>query len=187
MYRILIVLVTGIAPTLGGQQSNCSKIPDSTAIQPVGAFSNMRFTEEHAYGYTVDLWRAGKCLFGLFEASEGLSGDTPTGLLNPVRHDAATGKLAFAARLTMGVTKPNNGTDWVPSRDSFDFNGRLGTRVLKGRLSRSDQLRPELRAVDQEIVLPLSKQQQEFMIQAGNFAEWHKQAEAILQARGPKW
>lgn len=187
MYRILIVLVTGIARTLGGQQSDCSKIPDSTAIQPVGAFSNMRFTEEHAYGYTVDLWRAGKCLFGLFEASEGLSGDTPTGLLNPVRHDAATGKLAFAARLTMGVTKPNNGTDWVPSRDSFAFNGHLGTRALKGRLSRSDQLRPELRAVDQDMVLPRSKQQQEFMIQAGNFGEWRKQAEAILQARGPKW
>jgi hypothetical protein len=187
MYRILIVLVTGIAPILGGQQRDCSRIPDSTAIHPVGAFSNMRFTEEHAYGYTVHLWRAGKCLFGLFEASEGLSGDTPTGLLEPVRHEAATGKLVFAAKLTMGVTKPKSGTDWVPSRDSFDFNGQLGTRALKGKLSRSDQLRPELRAVDQDIVLSLSKQQEEFMIQAGNFGEWRRQAEPILRARGPKW
>ncbi|HEV7365229.1 MAG TPA: hypothetical protein VGN76_05250 [Gemmatimonadales bacterium] len=101
MYRILVVLVTGIAPTLSGQHHDCSKIPDSTAIHPVGAFSNMRFTEEHAYGYTVNLWRAGKCLFGLFEASEGLSSDTPTGLLKPARHAAAPGKLEFTAKLTL--------------------------------------------------------------------------------------
>jgi hypothetical protein len=187
MYRILIVLVTGIVPTLGGPQHDCSRIPDATAIHPVGAFSNMRFTEEHAYGYTVELWSAGPCLFGLFEVSEGLAGDTPTGLLLQVRQDAATGKLGFAAKLTMGVTKPKNGTDWVPSRDSFDFTGQLGARALKGKLSRSDQLRPELRAVAEDIVLPLSEPQQELMIQAGTFGEWRKQAEPILQARGPKW
>lgn len=187
MYRILIVLVTGMARTLSGQQTDCSKLPDSTAIQPVGAFSNMRFTEEHAYGYTVDVWRAGKCLFGLFESSEGLSGDTPTGMLDQVRHDAATGKLAFTARLTMGVTKLKNATDWVPSRELFEFSGRLGTRVVKGKLRQLDQLRPELRPVQQDIVLPLSKQQQEFMIQAENYGEWRKQAESILRARGPKW
>jgi hypothetical protein len=187
MYRILIVLVTGIVRTLSGQQNDCSKLPDSAAIHPVGAFSNMRFTEEHAYGYRVDLWRAGKCRFGLFEASEGLSGDTPTGLLQPVRYDPATGKLGFAARLTMGITKPKDRTDWVPSRASFAFAGHLGTSALKGKLSRSDQLRPELRTVTEDIALPLSKEPQEFMIQAGNFGEWRTQAEAILQARGPKW
>ena len=26
-------------------------------IRAIGEFSNMRFTEEHAYGYAVDLWR----------------------------------------------------------------------------------------------------------------------------------
>jgi hypothetical protein len=185
--RLLLVIALGLTGTLRAQGIDCPTIPDPARIQPVGAFSNMRFTEEHAYGYTVELWRAGKCLFGLFESSEGLSGDTPTGMLNQVRHDVATGKLAFATRLTMGVTKLENATDWVPSRELFEFSGRLGTSVLKGRLRRSDQLRPELSAVQQEIVLPLSKQQQEFMIQAATYGEWRKQAESILRARGPKW
>jgi hypothetical protein len=187
MYRILVVLVIGITGTLCGQEIDCIRIPDATTIQQVGAFSNMRYTEEHAYGYTVYLWRAGKCLFGRFEASEGLSGDTPTGTLDQVRHDVAVGKLVFAARLTMGVTKPKDATDWVPSRELFQFAGQLGTRVLKGKLKQSDQLRPDLSAVEQEIVLPLSKQQQEFMIEAENYGEWRKQTELILRARGPKW
>lgn len=187
MYRILIVLVLGFARPLWGQQNDCVRIPDTTAIHPVGAFSNMRFTEEHAYGYTVALWRAGHCQFVLFEASEGLSGDTPTGLLQPVRYDPATRRIGFAARLTMGITKPAQGSGWVPSRDAFDFRGHLGPTALKGRLSRSDQLRPELKAVIEDIVLPLSKEQQEFMIQAGTYGDWHTQAEAILRARGPKW
>jgi hypothetical protein len=178
MYWVPIVLVAGAV---------CSDIPDSTAIQPVGAFSNMRFTEEHAYGYTVELWKGGRCLFGLFEASEGLAGDTPTGLLQSVRYDAATGKLDFAAKLTMGVTKPNDGADWVPSRDGFEFTGHLSSRTLQGRLAHSDQFRPEAKALTENIVLSLSKEQQELMLQAANFGDWRKQAEALLHARGPKW
>jgi hypothetical protein len=187
MYRILMILVIGTAPTLSGQQHECSQIPDSTPIQPIGAFSNMRFTEEHAYGYIVDLWRGGKCLFGLFEASEGLSGDTPTGRLESVRHDVASGKLVFAAKLTMGVTKPVDGTDWVPTRDSFDFVGLLSSRAIKGKLSHSDQLRLDSRAQAENVVLPLSREQQEYMIPAGTYGDWRKQAVAILRARGPKW
>lgn len=187
MFRILFLVALSGVQTLRAQQADCPAIPDSTPIQPVGAFSNMRYTEEHAYGYTVYLWRAGKCRFGLFEASEGLSGDTPTGMLTQLRYHRGTATLTFLAKLTTGVTKPGNEANWVPSRDFFNFNGRLGPRAIKGRLRRSDQLRPELRAVDREIVLSLSKQQEEFMIQAGNYGEWRKQAESILKARGPKW
>ena len=187
MLRTLFLMATAAPQMLWGLEPDCSTIRDSTRIQPVGAFSNMRFTEEHAYGYTVELWRAGKCLFGLFESSEGLSGDTPTGMLDQVRYDAANGKLTFAARLTMGVTKPKNATDWVPSRDLFELNGRLGPKVIKGKLRQSDQLQPEVSTVEREIVLPLSKKQAEFMIQAENYGEWRKQAESILRARGPKW
>lgn len=187
MLRTVFLIAVSASQTLRGQEAGCPAIPDSAPIAAVGAFSNMRFTEEHAYGYTVELWRAGKCLFGLFGSSEGLSGDTPTGMLTGLRHDAATGKLLFAARLTMGVTKPKNGTDWVPSRERFEFNGHLGPGALKGKLTQSDQLRPELTPVEQDIVLRLSKQQQESMIEAATYGEWRKQAELILRARGPKW
>jgi hypothetical protein len=187
VFRIVFLIAVSANQTLRGQEAGCPTIPDSTPIAAVGAFSNMRFTEEHAYGYTVELWRVGTCLFGLFEASEGLSGDTPTGMLTGLRHDATTGKLIFVARLTMGITKPKNGTGWVPSRERFEFNGHLGSGALKGKLKQSDQLRPELSPVEQDIVLRLSQQHQEFMIEAATYGEWRKQAELILRARGPKW
>src|ERR1700719_513521 len=69
----------------------------------VGEFSNMRYTEEHAYGYSVQLWREGSAVFGLLLASEGLAGDTPAGLLEDLKYDPRAGKLSFQAKLTMGV------------------------------------------------------------------------------------
>src|ERR1700676_1014299 len=72
-------------------------------ISFVGEFSNMRYTEEHAYGYTIQLWREGAAVFGLFLASEGLAGDTPTGLLDDLKYDARSGKLSFKTKLTMGA------------------------------------------------------------------------------------
>src|SRR5579864_5407724 len=85
-----------------------------------GEFSNMRYTEEHAYGYTVQLWREGVAVFGLFLASEGLAGDTPTGLLDDLKYDPRSGKLSFKAKLTMGLDARNQ-----PSHDLFEFNGKL--------------------------------------------------------------
>ena len=67
------------------QSNGCVTIPNSAKIAEVGAFSNMRYTDEHADGYTLMLWRAGDCLFGLFESSQGLAGDTPVGELQGVR------------------------------------------------------------------------------------------------------
>jgi hypothetical protein len=63
----------------------------------------MKFTEEHAYGYSVQLWRQGDEVFGFFEASEGLAGDTPAGILDEVQFDPRSGALSFKAKLTIGV------------------------------------------------------------------------------------
>jgi hypothetical protein len=59
--------------------------------RPVGEFSNVRYTAEHAYGYAVQLWRDGDRLIGLLMVSEGLQGDTPTGMLENVRFNSRTG------------------------------------------------------------------------------------------------
>ena len=187
VFRILFLMAVSGTGTLRAQQADCSAMPDSTPIQQVGSFSNMRFTEEHAYGYTIDLWRAGKCLFGLLEVAQGLVGDTPTGALSPLQYNQTAGSLVFAAKLTTGVTKPKNATDWVPSRELFQFSGHLGARALKGKLERWEKLQPELPSMEEEVVLPLSRQQQEFMIPAVSYGEWRKQAELILRSRGPKW
>lgn len=169
------------------QEPDCVRIPDPTRIEVVGRFSDMRYTEEHAYGHVVELWRAGGCLFGLLVVSEGLAGDTPVGELNDVRYDPATGALSFTAKLTMGVTQARGSTAWVPSRDLFQFTGRLRGKVLKGKLRRSDPLTAEARPVGEDIVLRRDPEQEAPVIAADRYGEWRKTAESILRFRGPKW
>ena len=185
--RILIAIALPLTGTVRAQEVECAPIPDTTSIQILGAFSDMRYTEEHAYGQTVELWRTGKCIFGFLEVAAGLAGDTPTGVLIQVRHNSGTGDLAFTAKLTTGLTYAVNAKEWVPSRDFFVFGGRLSGGMLKGKLRHYDQLRPDLQPVERGVVLPRSKDAQELMSDAATYGEWREQAQWILRARGPKW
>jgi len=165
-------------------------------LRAVGEFSNLRFTEEHAYGYMVDLWRDGDSIVGLFLASEGLQGDTPTGMIENVRFNPRTGALSFTARLTTGVTLlPGGGRE--PSRDLFEFSGTLKVGemhlaaasfvdgVLTGTLKRSDARQPA-RPASRETV-QLKMQPQADLLPGDSYAEWKRQADEILKRRGPKW
>ena len=139
----------------------------------VGEFSNMRYTEEHAYGYTVQLWREGTTVFGLLLASEGLAGDTPTGLLDDLKYDPRSGKLSFKANLTMGIDARQQ-----PSHDLFEFDGTLSARAVSGVLKRaSASERVSLRKLQPDAALP----------QPRTYDEWKRQADEILRRRGPKW
>jgi len=154
-------------------------------VSVIGYFSNMRFTEEHAYGYSVELWGRDDTLLGLFFASEGLQGDTPTGLLEDVKFDTRTGKLSFRAKLSMGVvySKDHNG---VPSRDVFEFSGVLGENRLTGSLKRLDGLSPQAAPKIEKIILLQSKSN-EGMEPFQSLEDWKKFADEILKFRGPKW
>jgi hypothetical protein len=146
----------------------------------------MQYTEEHAYGRMVDLWRAGDCIFGLLEVSEGMAGDTPTGLLTDLRSTSA-GALGFTAKLTTGTTRVNGSPAWVPSRDLFIFRGRLGTAALEGELRRSDQLRPGVGPAVTHVVLQRVPEQDGLFEDARIYGEWRKAVEPILRFRGPRW
>ena len=104
---------------------DCARLAPDARIAPLARFSNMRYTEEHAYGYDVLLWQAGDCLVGMLQHSEGLIGDTPMGLLESVEFDPSTGAIAFAAKLTMGLKAAVEDGEAVyrPSRDYFTFTG----------------------------------------------------------------
>ena len=78
MWIIVLLMVLAQPVSVSFAQS-----PEAS-LTVVGEFSNMQFTEEHAYGNSVQLWHHGDKLFGFFEASEGLAGDTPAGLLDEV-------------------------------------------------------------------------------------------------------
>jgi hypothetical protein len=153
-------------------------------VSGIGSFSNMRYNDEHAYGYTVELWRDGGSAIGLLFVSEGLMGDTPAGMIENVRFNSRTGALSFDARLSIGVTAaPRGGME--PSRELFEFSGVLEAKALTGRMMRSDPRQPS-RSVTRERIA-LSKQLRTVMFAAGSYAEWKRQADAILTVRGPKW
>ncbi len=163
-----------------------SAAPAQTAAGPVtvvGEFTNMRFTEEHAYGYAVQIWRQADTLFGLFMASEGLQGDTPTGLLDDITFDPQTGALAFTTKLTIGIAFL--GGTWVPSRDLFEFRGTLQRLTLIGTLTRWDRLHPAAPPTIERV--RLQKQPSTLMIQPASYGAWTQWADWILGRRGPKW
>jgi hypothetical protein len=186
LVQLLLAWTLG-SQALSAQQPTCAKIPPDTPIQPIGVFSNMRFTEEHAYGYSVQLWRAGHCLVGLFDAAEGLAGDTPVGQLAVTRYDPRSGSLSFSAKLTIGVTMTGESDARVPSREEFQFDGRLRSKLLQGTLVRLDRLHPQVGPVRESVSLRTAPDQSETMIQAPTYGAWIETIKPILQARGPRW
>jgi len=153
-------------------------------IRALGEFSNVRSTEEHAYGYAVELWRDADSPIGLFFVSEGLQGDTPTGLLENVRFDSRTGALSFTAKLSIGVVLLPGGRQ-EPSRDLFEFSGTLKSTVLTGTLTRSDPRQPSRRSSRERV--QLKRRGQAAMMPAGTYIEWRRLTDEILRRRGPKW
>ena len=187
----LLVLAV-LCPHLSPRGLNLDSVPiplhaqAPASIIKIGAFSNMRYTSEHAYGYKAELWREQDRIFGFFLWSEGLIGDTPTGLLEDVRYDRRTGNLSFIARLTTGLFS-NRQFSRVPSRDVVRFRGTLKGRHLRGTLEVSNALTPEDAPKREKIALILSKRESEVMIDADSYDAWKLRADEILKFRGPKW
>ena len=179
-------LLTVILTLVSTSQAGCQTIPDTARIRFIGRFSDVRYTEEHSYGHAVELWRAGDCVFGLFEKAEGPAGDTPTGLLLDVRY-TPDGTLGFIAKLTTGITAIAGSTAWVPSRDLFVFAGRLEIAALEGTLRKSDKLRPAVEPADTHIVLRRVSQRDGPLDGAKTYGAWREAIAPILRFRGPKW
>lgn len=169
------------------QTEDCGAIPVVAKIAEVGAFSNMRYTEEHAYGYTVILWRAGKCIFGLFESSEGLAGDTPIGELQNVKYDPKKGTLSFSAKLTTGFISFEGSKGLEPSRDLFNFDGYLRATRLTGVVTHANQNTPNFKPMHNKVVLLTSKEESEFMHGSMTYGDWREKWQPVLRFRGPRW
>jgi hypothetical protein len=149
-------------------------------VRVVGEFSNVRYTHEHEYGYSVQLWRRGDELFGFLLSAAGLQGDTPMGVLEDVRFDPNTGKLQFRSKLTVGIIQRNGGNE--PSRDLFEFNGVLRGSIITGVLRHKDN---GIAAATE--LVKLRKVRQDSLFQPLDFAAWQKDAAKLLSRRGPKW
>lgn len=182
----IMKLITALALLLSmviPQAAYCAE--ESQQFTAIGAFSNMRFTEEHQYGAEVHLWREGDGFVGLFFFSEGLIGDTPIGLIENVEYDSTTGAISFTSRLTIGQHFCNVHRD-VPSRDGFGFKGTLSSSSLSGALSRSDALHPANRPIEENVILKKVSDDGAPRVYASR-ADWETAYRETLKVRGPKW
>lgn len=150
----------------------------------MGEFSNVRHTAEHAYGYTVQLWREGDRVFGLFTAASGLAADTPVGLLEDVRFKPSTGALSFTAKLSVAAIYMGKGKQ-EPTHDLFSFEGSLHDGALAGVLTHVDKMQPKSPPASKHVRLP--KTRNPATIEAASYDEWKRAVDGILKVRGPKW
>jgi len=158
-------------------------------ITVVGSFSNMRYTEEHAYGYIVNLWRSEDCLFGLFLSSYGISGDTPTGLIENLKYDEKTGAISFNARLTMGKVAPDPVKEvYEPATDTYGFTGVMKKKSLRGAVLHELRNFPAAKPLTPEnVVLKLSQEESSGLQYLETYSQWEFEAKEILKRRGHKW
>ena len=158
-------------------------------ITVVGSFSNMRYTEEHSYGYTVELWRSADCIFGFLLSSYGLSGDTPAGLIENLKYDEKTGAISFNARLTMGKVAPDPVKDvYEPAKDAYDFTGVLKKKSLSGAVLHELRNFPAAKPrTPENVVLKLSQEESIGLQYLKTYSQWELEAKEILKRRGPKW
>lgn len=188
LLNLFLLLATGIC--VHGQTSrkpgNQAPARHAAAVKRLGVFTNMRFTREHQYGYSVELWQEKDRLFGFLLVSAGLAGDTPTGLLENVVFDPKTGRLTFRARLSTGSTF-NKNNEQVPTRDVYRFNGTLRGQRLTGILEHSDASDGAAAATKTSVSLRRSRGESESMLEARSYDEWRQEADEILKLRGPKW
>jgi hypothetical protein len=182
---VTLALLAAVYSQGASQSNSCATLSPTAPISEIGAFSSMRFTEEHQYGETVLLWRSGNCILGLFEFAQGLQGDTPIGDLQDVTYRPDTGTLKFGAKLTLGVIAGPASPRPQPSRDLFTFDGNFGPGRLTGALVHATQL--DLRPPARNIVLTASTRDTELMRGSATYGAWRQKWEPILKRRGPKW
>ncbi len=181
------ILMVGVLASCFAQTSIASEQSHLPEVEYIGTFSNMTFTEEHAYGSDVELWKCGGELLGLFSHSEGLIGDTPTGILENVSYNPDTRALSFRAKLTIGVSSAGKGIS-EPSRDLFVFTGFLSKKGLEGKLIWTDQ-NTTVTWENESVVLteqPSDDNPAEFF-KIKTVADWVVYAVNVLRRLGPKW
>jgi hypothetical protein len=150
----------------------------------VGAFDDFRFSEEHQYGYGLDLWRQENVLLGLFFVAQGLAGDTPRAALEDAQHNPTTGALSFGARLTRGTHHCQRHEN-VPAREIYRFEGMLEPDRLVGELTRVDALHPGAPFETRRLELKRAKDREESPFDS--FSAWWAFVERVHRVKRDPW
>jgi hypothetical protein len=187
--EVLLAAVLSSVPAFSDAAEYTLNLNAQAPISVVGSFSNMRYTNEHAYGYAVELWRSSDCFFGIFFSSSGLNGDAPAGLIENIKYDKKTGAISFSARLTMGEVSPIPGKDaGEPSKDIYEFTGVLKNNSLGGAVLHEILNLPAVRPhTPEKVVLKPSPEESKWMPYLPTYSQWELAKKDLLKRRGPKW
>ncbi|MFN8547149.1 MAG: hypothetical protein U0527_04045 [Candidatus Eisenbacteria bacterium] len=156
----------------------------ATSVTPLGAFSHVEMTGEHAYGHAIQLFRSGEKLLGLLLVYVGPAEEPPAGELESIQYDAASGALSFRAKLTLGSVVGAGGRQ-VPSRDLYSFRGTLKESTLSGVLEITDQAHPDV--PPRREMLSLKRDLDAVLPESKSVNAWRESIGEILKTRGPKW
>jgi hypothetical protein len=178
----------GLAPpTVQAAGAAVATAAATDAIEFLGAYSNQVHSSEHAEGFRLDLWRHGRNVVGIFSVAAGPAGDTPVGRIEGARYDAGSGRLAFRAKLSIGLRylEPDR---QLPTRDLYEFSGRIGPGSVTGVLLHHDRLEARNAPLRLRITLRrLSGDSGRDPSGARRYAVWQAWVDELLQRRGPRW
>jgi hypothetical protein len=181
--RVLAVL----AVTLSAQSAGRSQTVRG-GFEYFGAWEDVTVSKSedpHADGYSLELWKDNGRLVGFLTEFVGPVADPPMGLLQEVTFDAASGRVSFSVKLSLGVTNLPGQKEFVPTRDLYVFAGTLGDQEVRGSLEQQDHLTNRA-AIKRNVLWKRTKREDSFW--AGKtVAEWQNFYAPILNARGPKW
>ena len=184
LWCLLLLVSCGLASAPSQARASAQA---ANTVEVLGNFSNVRQSGDDAFGYSLQLWKEGTQIFGLFNVYIGPPADPPVGILEDVKFDPRSRQFSFSARLSTGVVS-GQGYSGVASRDRFTFRGVLTRSEVSGTLQHSNDLFPDRRPQSKRIRLRRSQFLTEVMIPPPpTYSEWKTWADGILQRSGPKW
>lgn len=156
----------------------------------LGTWSNVKISQSedpHANGFSVSLWQINGKTVGTLRHYVGPPFDAPIGELQDVTLDRKTGKIVFAAKLTIGSILSASESKQQPSMDFYTFEGTLKSTTLTGIISMKMLNQANLTKPETVDLILLSDNDQNIFWKNIDYNEWKKiQAEA-MRATGPKW
>jgi hypothetical protein len=132
----------------------------AATVEHLGAYAQLRQTDEHVYGYVLQLWRDETGIVGLWSIASGEPADFPTVRVDDLRWDAASGVIRFTVKAC------------ATSR----FEGVARGSEIAGRIT------DQRTNTATDVRLRRAEDERQSLVRA----EWLAQTEGILKRRKPR-
>jgi hypothetical protein len=157
----------------------------------LGTWSNVKISQSedpHAEGFSVSLWQIDGKTVGTLRHYVGPPFDAPVGELQEVSLDHNTGKISFAAKLTIGSIFSGSDDKPQPSMDFYTFEGIVSGAKLTGTftMKRLNPTRLLKKTKKADVILLSDNYENEFWKNI-DYKEWKKFQAGAIKATGPRW